>query len=91
MNTTKIIGLAICVFGVLLTRSEKFFTLGGSLEFALTALGIAVSFIGLAVFASGMKKRIEKKIRVCGNCFYKNDASATQCSKCRHALPRREP
>ena len=86
LNKRKIYALLLCLVGVLLTNLGRFLELEGFFYLYAPMLGLSFSFAGLALYLSGIKNRVEKKIRVCPNCFYKNDASLMICAKCKTPL-----
>jgi sulfite exporter TauE/SafE len=85
-NKKKLVGILISLVGVLLTRSNLWFEPGSLQAFFVKTAGVMMACIGLAVFASGIKNKIEKTIRICPNCFKKNDAENEICRKCKKPL-----
>ena len=57
-----------------------------TVELVCRIVGVFIAFSGIAVFSSGMKARIVERIRVCPNCFYKNNADLEVCRKCKKPL-----
>jgi ribosomal protein L40E len=90
VNIKKARGLLLCLTGVLLAKSDRFFDVSGPTRLVVTAAGILLAFCGLAVFASGMHPRSEK-IRVCRHCFYQNPVAAASCGKCKKPLHEKTP
>ena len=85
-NKKKLVGILISLVGVLLTRSNLWFEPGSLQAFCVKTAGIMMACIGLPVFASGIKNKIEKTIRICPNCFKKNDAKNETCRKCKKPM-----
>ncbi len=86
MNKQKLSGIATALAGVIIARSGSFIAMEAKTALVLYSIGIAVAFIGLAVFAGSLKARVIKKIKVCPHCYFKNDASRRICIKCRKQL-----
>ena len=86
MNSKKVIGIIICLAGVALAKAKNFVPLSDQVAIICYSIGALIAFSGIAVFTAGMKSRIEKKIKVCPNCFFKNDAQRETCMKCRKDL-----
>ena len=87
LNIRTLSGIMLCIFGVLLAKLKSF-DLGFGEIFLMSSYctGILVSFFGLSVFMSGLKSRVSVKVRVCPNCFYKNEAEETICRKCKNPI-----
>ena len=86
VNKRKIYAFVFCIIGVSFYNIEIFFSLNESMTLYFSIFGLSFSFAGLALYLSGIKNRIEKKIRLCPKCFFKNDASNLDCIKCRSSL-----
>lgn len=86
MNKRKAYGIILCIAGVALAKGRVLILLDDTPALLCYALGIFVAFAGLAVYATGMKGRVDKRIRVCRNCFFKNDAAREHCVKCKKPL-----
>jgi hypothetical protein len=85
-NKKKLFGIIISLVGVLLTRSNLWFEPGSLQVFFVKTAGVMMACIGIAVFASGIKNKFEKTIRICPNCFKKNDAENEKCRRCKKPL-----
>jgi len=85
-NKRKIYAFIFCIIGVSFYNLKRFFYLEESIIFYFSLFGLFFSFAGLALFLSGIKNRVEKKIRMCPKCFFKNEASNIICIKCRTPL-----
>ena len=85
-NKRKIYAFVFCFIGISFYNLKLFFSLTGAMVFYFSIFGLSFSFAGLALYLSGIKNRVEKKIRVCPKCFFKNDASFLACLKCRFPL-----
>jgi len=88
INKKKVFGIIIGLVGILLTRTNPWFELGSVQAFFVKTAGVMMACIGIAVFASGIKNKIEKTIRICPHCFKKNDAENKLCHKCKKPLER---
>jgi len=86
INQRKIYALLFCLGGVLLYNTGRFFDLDDAGRLYAAASGLFISFTGLALYISGIKKKVKRKIRICPKCFFKNDASNLTCVKCREPL-----
>jgi ribosomal protein L40E len=87
-NKKKITGIFFAVAGVFLTRIDVFTQIENNMVFSLNALGILLAFTGIAIYASGMPRTLQK-VRVCPFCYAKNEVSAKTCKQCRKALPKK--
>jgi len=85
-NKRKIYALIFCIIGVSFYNIDNFFSLKDSLVLYFSIFGLSFSFTGLALYVSGIKNRVEKKIKMCPKCFFKNEASNIACIKCRFPL-----
>ncbi len=85
-NKRKICAFVFCIIGVSFYNLDRFFSLKESMALYFSIFGLSFSFAGLALYVSGIKNRVEKKIRMCPNCFFKNEASNIACIKCRSPL-----
>jgi hypothetical protein len=85
-NKKKIYAFVFCIIGVSFYNIDLFFSLNDSLVLYFSIFGLSFSFAGLALYISGIKNRVEKKIRMCTKCFFKNEASNIACIKCRSPL-----
>jgi hypothetical protein len=85
-NKRKIYAFVFCVIGVSFYNIELFLSLNESTVLFFSIVGLSFSFAGLALYISGIKNRVEKKIRICPKCFFKNEASNIACIKCRSPL-----
>ena len=86
INKKKVFGIIIGLVGILLTRTNPWFESGSLQAFFVKTAGVMMACIGIAVFASGIKNKIEKTIRICPNCFKKNDAKKEICRRCKKSL-----
>jgi hypothetical protein len=82
-NKRKIYAFVFCVIGVSFYNIELFLSLNESTVLYFSIFGLSFSFAGLALYISGIKNRVEKKIRMCPKCFFKIEASNIACIKCR--------
>ncbi len=85
-NTKKIFGIIIALIGVVLTKVTFSFEAGSSQAFFLKIAGVLIACTGIAVFAGGIRNKIEKKIRICHHCYKKNDAENALCRSCKKPL-----
>jgi hypothetical protein len=85
-NKRKIYAFVFCIIGVSFYNIEHFFPLNDAMVLYFSIFGLSFSFTGLALYISGIKNRVEKKIRMCPKCFFKNEASNIACIKCRSPL-----
>ena len=85
LNVRKLAGLSISIIGVVMVRANPF-EAGTPPALYTKMLGVAAACAGIAVFASGIKGKIEKKIRICPQCYKKNDAENTICRSCKKPL-----
>ena len=79
----------MAVAGVFCARIDVFLQVQNTLQFSLYALGIMLAFVGIAVYASGMKKKLTR-LKACPFCFAPNEVTATSCKQCRKKLPEKE-
>ena len=86
VNKRKIYAFVFCIIGVSFYNLDLFFSLKKSIVLCFSIFGLSFSFAGLALYISGIKNRVEKKIRICPKCFFKNEASNIACIKCRSPL-----
>ena len=86
INKRKIYAFIFCIIGVSFYNLEHVFPLDETKILYFSIIGLSFSFAGLALYVSGIKNRVEKKIRICPKCFFKNDASTLDCIKCRIPL-----
>ena len=85
-NKRKLYAFVFCLIGVSFYNFKIFFSLDEPMILYFSIFGLSFSFAGLALYISGIKNRVEKKIRVCPKCFFKNVASNIACIKCRYPL-----
>jgi uncharacterized paraquat-inducible protein A len=85
-NKRKTYAFVFCVIGVSFYNIELFLSLNESTVLHFSIVGLSFSFAGLAFYISGIKNRVEKKIRMCPKCFFKNENSNIVCIKCRSPL-----
>jgi uncharacterized membrane protein HdeD (DUF308 family) len=88
-NRNKIAGIALAVAGVICARIDVFFQVQKTLQFLLYAFGITLAFAGIAVYATGMKKKLTR-LKACPFCFAPNELTAKTCKQCRKKLPEKE-
>ena len=86
VNKKTVSGIGLCLLGILLVKIQYLINITSDEQIVLFLAGVIVAFSGISCFASGLKKRITVKIRICPNCFYKNDINAGFCKKCRKEL-----
>ena len=86
VNKRKIYAFVFCIIGVSFYNIDLFFSLKESMVLYFSIFGLSFSFTGLALYISGIKNRVEKKIRMCPKCFFKNGASNITCIKCHSPL-----
>lgn len=85
-NTRKLLGIIVALGGVLVSRGVLWQEQGSTPGFFVRIIGVMIACVGIAVFASGIKNKIEKKIRVCPHCYVKNDAALACCRSCKKPL-----
>lgn len=85
-NARTISGVMLCTLGIVLVKLQSFVELRGVVLTLTYCTGIFISFAGLAVFSSGLRKRIIQKVKICPDCFYKNKAEDKTCRKCKKDL-----
>ena len=85
-NTRKLLGIIIALVGVLCLTVCPWLEEGSTPGFFVRITGVMIACVGIAVFASGIKNKIEKKIRVCPHCYVKNDATQACCRSCKKPL-----
>ncbi len=82
MRIRKVYGILVCIIGIVLVNWSRE-NLAENIIFTLIYFsGIFISFAGIALFASGLKKRVIEKIKICPVCFYKNSEKDNSCKKC---------
>jgi len=86
INKRKIYAFIFCIIGVSFYNLEHVFSLDETKILYFSVVGLSFSFAGLALYVSGIKNRVEKKIRMCPKCFFKNEASNMICTKCNTPL-----
>ena len=86
INKRKIYAFLFCVIGVSFYNLEQIYSFNEKKILFFSIVGLSFSFVGLALYISGIKNRVEKKIRICPKCFFKNEASNIACIKCRSPL-----
>ena len=86
INKRKTYAFIFCFLGVFFYNIEKLIVLNETSILYFSIFGLSFSFAGLALYISGIKNRVEKKIRMCPKCFFKNEASNIACIKCRAFL-----
>jgi hypothetical protein len=84
-NTKKTLGVVLSVIGVFFARIEMFVEIEKTNLFLLNSVGMVLAFTGIAVYASGLPRTLQKA-RVCPSCYAKNTVTATTCKQCRKAL-----
>jgi len=84
-NLRKLAGISISLIGVLMVRANPY-EAGSSPALYTRMLGVMAACAGIAIFASGINKKIEKKLRICPHCFKKNEAENGFCRKCKKPL-----
>ena len=90
INIRTIGGVCICALGIVLNKLYTFSTAvrdNPTLLMTTFAAGLAIVAVGLYVFTTGLRTRVERRIRVCTNCYFKNDATRDVCAKCGTPLP----
>ena len=85
-NARKLLGIIIALGGVFVSRPAPWLEEGSAPGFFVRITGVMIACVGIAVFASGIKNKIEKKIRVCPHCYVKNDAAQACCRSCKKPL-----
>jgi len=85
-NKKKLFGIIIGLIGVVVTKTNFWFESDSLQAFFVKAAGVMIACVGIAVFATGIKNKIEKTIRICPNCFKKNDAENEICRRCKKLL-----
>jgi len=91
INTKKIIGVFIGLAGVFISRYNLWNETDSPRVLFMRIAGVAIACAGIAVFASGIQKKVEAKICICPNCYTKNDASNESCSRCAKPLLKTQP
>ncbi len=86
INKRTCAGVCLCVVGVCFFKTKDIIILNNVYLLGISSLGIVLSFTGLAVFTSGLKTRKIEKIKICPDCFKKNNASAPHCIKCKKKM-----
>ena len=86
INKRKISAFLFCIIGISFYNFEHLYSLNEKMLLYFSVVGLSFSFAGLALYISGIKNRVEKKIRMCPKCFFKNEASNMLCIKCRTPL-----
>lgn len=86
INKIKIFAFIFCIIGVFFYNIKIFFCLDEKNILFFSILGLFFSFFGLALYISGIKNRIQKKIRICPKCFFKNEDKNLACIRCRSPL-----
>ena len=76
----------MCTAGVVLFKLKQIVALQDIAAMVCTGIGVFIAFLGIAVFSSGIKKRIVEKIKVCPKCFQKNNTDRELCRKCKTPL-----
>jgi len=79
----------LAAVGVFMARSDVFLALEKTQLFYISAIGIFLAFTGIAIYASGMPRTLQKA-RVCPSCYAKNAIMAQTCKQCRKKLPEKE-
>ena len=85
-NIRKLLGLIIALCGVFVSRFAPWLEEGATPGLFVKITGVMIACAGIAIFASGIKNKIEKKIRVCPHCYVKNDAAQAYCRRCKKPL-----
>ena len=86
VNKRKIYAFVFCIIGVFFYNIKNFLYLNELMVPFFSIFGLLFSFAGLTLYISGIKNRVEKKIRMCPKCFFKNESSKIACIKCRYPL-----
>jgi ribosomal protein L40E len=86
INKIKVTGLILALLGVWLSRFSPWTEPGTEQGFWVRMAGVLLACAGIAVFAAGIQKKFEKKIRICPHCYVKNDAEAELCRKCKRPI-----
>lgn len=82
MEKKKIYGIIVCFLGIITVNWSRANFNENSIFAIYYFAGIFVSFAGIALFASGLKKRVIEKIKICPICLYKNLEEEKKCKKC---------
>ena len=85
LNKIKLIGFLISLVGVVMVRANPF-DAASTPALYTKMIGVMVACAGIAVFAGGINKKVEKRIRVCPKCYKKNDAEQEFCRSCKQSL-----
>ena len=85
-NKRKISAFVFCIIGVSFYNIEQIFPLNDVMVLYFSIFGLFFSFTGLALYVSGIKNRVEKRIRMCPMCFFKNEDSNVACINCNSPL-----
>ncbi len=85
-NTRKLLGIIVGLAGVVVVRANLGFEAGSSQVFFVKTVGVMIACVGIAVFASGIRNKVEKKIRLCPHCYAKNAAEKEFCRRCKKLL-----
>jgi len=83
INKIKVFGIFLALVGVWLSRFSPWAEAGTSQGFGVRVAGVLLACAGIAVFAAGIQKKFEKKVRICPQCYVKNDAEEKLCRKCK--------
>ena len=86
VNKRKLYAFVFCIIGVSFYNLEHFFSLNENKTLYFSIVGLSFSFAGLVLYVSGIKNRVQKKMRMCPKCFFKNEDSNMLCIKCRTPL-----
>jgi len=86
VNRKKTAGIVLAVAGVFFARIDVFLQVQRTLQFSLYVLGIMLAFVGIAVYATGMKKKLTR-LKACPFCFAPNEVMEKTCKQCRKKLP----
>ena len=81
-NKRKLYAFVFCIIGVSFYNLEHVFFLNENKILYFSIVGLSFSFAGLGLYVSGIKNRVQKKIRLCPKCFLKNEVSNLLCIKC---------
>jgi len=88
LNSRKIIGLCLCLAGVLVARANGFVKMQDWPQALLAIAGVLIALAGLVFFASGLQK-VTTTVRICAHCRARNGMDAANCKKCRRPLKSR--
>jgi len=86
INTKKLLGIFVGLAGVFISRYPLWSDPSPGRALGLRVTGVAIACVGIALFASGIHKKTDTKVRICPHCFLKNSATRENCIRCKKPL-----